>query len=84
MFLFVSEALILSYQALEPFLIPLFQCHSGKAQYYDHAVNWLRKVRAAYLQLGQQQEWQRYRTELTQTHARKRKLVSMLQQRDLL
>ena len=58
--------------------------NEGKAQYYDHAVNWLRKVRAAYLQLGQQQEWQRYRTELMQTHARKRKLVSMLQQRGLL
>lgn len=28
MILLVSEALILSYQSLEPFLIPLFQCHS--------------------------------------------------------
>jgi uncharacterized Zn finger protein len=58
--------------------------NEGKAQYYYYAVNWLRKVQAAYLQLGQQQEWQRYRTELIRTHARKRKLVSMLQQRDLL
>lgn len=58
--------------------------NEGKAQYYYYAVNWLRKVRAAYLQLGQQQEWQRYRTELIRTHTRKRKLVSMLQQRDLL
>lgn len=57
--------------------------NEGKAQYYYYAVNWLRKVRAAYLQLGQQQEWQRYRTELIRTHARKRKLISMLQQRDL-
>lgn len=55
----------------------------GKAQYYDHATNWLRRVRSAYLQLGQMQEWQRYRTILMRTHARKRKLVSMLQQRDL-
>ena len=55
----------------------------GKAQYYYHAVNWLRKIRAAYLQLEQQEEWKRYRTELLQTHARKRKLVSLLQQRDL-
>ncbi|HEY9639937.1 MAG TPA: hypothetical protein V6C57_05605, partial [Coleofasciculaceae cyanobacterium] len=55
----------------------------GKAQYYYHAVNWLRRVRAACDQLGQQQEWQRYRTALLQIHARKRKLISMLQQRDL-
>jgi uncharacterized Zn finger protein len=58
--------------------------NEGKAQYYYHATNWLRKVRAAYLQLGQEQDWQRYQKELLQTHARKRKLVSMLQQRDLI
>lgn len=57
--------------------------NDGKAQYYYHAINWLRRVRAAYLQLGQQQEWKRYRTALLQTHARKHKLISMLQQRDL-
>ncbi|WP_416668159.1 hypothetical protein [Egbenema bharatensis] len=57
--------------------------NDGKAQYYYHAINWLRRVRAAYLQLGQQEEWKRYRTMLLQTHTRKRKLVSMLQQRDL-
>jgi uncharacterized Zn finger protein len=57
--------------------------NEGKAQYYHHAVNWLRQVRAAYLQLGQSQEWQQYRAALLQTHTRKRKLVSMLQQRDL-
>jgi uncharacterized Zn finger protein len=57
--------------------------NEGKAKYYHHATNWLRQVRAAYLQLGQQQEWQQYRKVLLQTHARKHKLVSMLQQRDL-
>jgi len=57
--------------------------NEGKSQYYYYATNWLRKVRAAYLQLEQQQEWKRYRTALIQTHARKRKLISMLQQRDL-
>lgn len=56
----------------------------GKAQYYYHAINWLRRVRAAYHQLGQQQEWKRYRTALLQIHARKRKLIFMLQQRDLM
>lgn len=56
----------------------------GKAQYYYHAINWLCRVRAAYHQLGQQQEWKRYYTALLQIHARKHKLVSMLQQRDLI
>ena len=55
----------------------------GKAQYYYYAINWLRRVRAAYLQLEQQEEWKRYRTALLRIHARKRKLISMLQQRDL-
>ncbi len=54
--------------------------NQGKAQYYHHAVNWLRKVRAAYIQLGQLEEWKHYRMTLMQTHARKRKLVSLLQQ----
>lgn len=30
--------------------------NEGKAQYYYHAINWLRKVRAAYLQSGQLEE----------------------------
>ena len=57
--------------------------NAGKAQYYHHAVNWLRQVRAGYRQLGQLETWSRYRTGLLQTHARKRKLVALLQQRDL-
>lgn len=57
--------------------------NGGKAQYYYYAINQLRRVRAAYLQLGQQQEWQRYYNELLRTHSRKRKLISMLRQRDL-
>ncbi|MBD3883288.1 SWIM zinc finger domain-containing protein [Phormidium tenue FACHB-886] len=58
--------------------------NAAQAQYYYHAVNWLRRVRAAYLQLGQKEEWKRYRTALLQTHFRKHKLISMLQQRDLI
>jgi uncharacterized Zn finger protein len=58
--------------------------NEGKAQYYYHAVNWLRKVRAAYLQLEQLEDWKQYRKSLLQTHARKRKLVSLLEQRDLI
>lgn len=56
---------------------------AGQAQYYDQAIDWLRRVRAIYLQLGQRKEWKRYHTELLQTHARKRKLIALLQQRDL-
>lgn len=55
----------------------------GKAQYYNHAIDWLRRVRAAYFQLGQMEQWQRYHRTLIRTHTRKRKLVSMVQQQDL-
>lgn len=57
--------------------------NAAQAQYYHHAINWLRRVRAAYLQLGQKEEWKRYRTALMQTHFRKHKLIAMLQQQDL-
>lgn len=56
---------------------------AGKAQFYDDAVGWLRKVRDAYLQSHRQSEWSTYRTHLMQTHARKYKLMAMLKQRDL-
>lgn len=57
---------------------------AGQARYYEDAVNWLRKVRLAYCQLGQLEEWQQYRTTLLQTHTRKRKLMSLMQQYDLM
>jgi uncharacterized Zn finger protein len=57
--------------------------NDGKAQYYYHAANWLCKVRASYLQLGQAEEWKQYHKQLMQTHSRKRKLISILEQRDL-
>lgn len=56
---------------------------AGKAESYRHAVNWLKKVRAAYLQANRQTEWSAYRTQLMTTHARKRKLMEMLRQRDM-
>ena len=55
----------------------------GKAKYYHHAINWLHKVRAAYLHLGQAEQWKQYRTTLIQLHSRKRSLVSSLQQKNL-
>jgi uncharacterized Zn finger protein len=54
-----------------------------KAEHYIHAIEWLRKVRAAYCQTGRKAEWSTYRAKLMQTHARKYKLRAMLQQRDL-
>jgi len=51
---------------------------AGKAQHYHHAIDWLQRVRAAHLQLGQMEEWKQYRTRILQTHARKSKLVSLL------
>lgn len=51
----------------------------GKAKYYQYAIDWLSKVRAAYLQSGQPQVWQAYHSKLLQTHARKYKLMAMLQ-----
>lgn len=44
---------------------------------YGEAVQWLKLVRLAYLQLGQQKQWATYRMELAQTHARKPKLMSL-------
>lgn len=55
----------------------------GKAQYYSYAVEWLQKVRAAYLQSGRRSEWSTYRAKLMQTHVRKYKLMGMLKQRNL-
>ena len=52
----------------------------GKADRYDQAVRWLRQVRAAYLQLGQIQEWSKYRAELVMKHGAKRKLMGLFGQ----
>jgi uncharacterized Zn finger protein len=55
----------------------------GKAEYYYYAIEWLKKVRAAYLESGKKADWLSYRENLMQTHARKRKLMGMFQQRDM-
>ena len=54
--------------------------NAGKAERYDEAVKWLQKARAAYLQSQRRSEWSTYRTDLTNTHARKRKLMELLKQ----
>jgi uncharacterized Zn finger protein len=56
---------------------------AGKADAYHHAIDWLRKARAAYLASERQAEWSAYRAQLMQTHGRKYKLMGMLKQADL-
>lgn len=51
--------------------------NQGKADRYEDAVKWLKKVKAGYLQLGQQAEWSNYRASLEYTHGRKRKLMDL-------
>ena len=53
---------------------------AGKSQYYHHAVNWLRKAKAAYLSSGRKGEWESYLEELLTKHFRKYKLVPMLKE----
>ncbi len=50
-----------------------------KSESYNQAIDWLKKVRAAYLQKEQLEEWRTYRQELLQTHARKHKFRGMLE-----
>ncbi|AFY82767.1 SWIM zinc finger family protein [Oscillatoria acuminata] len=50
-----------------------------KSESYNHAINWLKKVRAAYIQKEQLEEWRTYRQELLKTHARKHKFRGMLE-----
>lgn len=56
---------------------------AGKANAYHHAVDWLRKARAAYISSRRQSQWTAYRAQLMQTHGRKYKLMGMLKHRDL-
>ena len=56
---------------------------AGRANAYHHAVDWLRKARAAYLASQRQSQWSAYRAKLMATHGRKYKLMSLLKHRDL-
>jgi uncharacterized Zn finger protein len=55
----------------------------GKAKDYDHAVAWLKRVKAAYQAMDNEAEWSRYHQELVSTHGRKRKLMGLFQQHHL-
>ena len=50
----------------------------GQSKGYDTAVSWLAIAKGIYQQHKRSEEWQRYLTELLQTHGRKYKLVPML------
>jgi len=52
----------------------------GKADRYQEAVQWLRQVRAAYIESGQQSVWTTYFNQLQSSHARKRKLMDLFNQ----
>ena len=52
----------------------------GKADRYQEAVQWLQKVKAAYVQSGQQAVWTAYFNQLQSSHARKRKLMDLFNQ----
>jgi len=54
--------------------------NSGKADSYHEAVKWLKKVKSAYFQLGQQAEWSTYRSQLEQEYGRKRKLMELFKE----
>ena len=60
-------------QQAEPFM------DEGKAQYYRTAANWLAKARMAYRNMGREEEWRTYLSELLDRHQRKYKLVPMLE-----
>ena len=53
---------------------------AGKAEYYLHAVDWLKKARAAYLDSGKTADWSTYRASLTRDHCRKHKLMGLFKQ----
>lgn len=52
--------------------------NAGKADRYDHAVNWLRRAKAAYQAAGRSGEWQEYLRNIRITHGRKYKLIGLL------
>lgn len=52
----------------------------GKAKYYHHAVDWLKRVKAGYRALGKDADWARYQQRLVNAHGRKRKLMGLMEQ----
>ena len=53
-----------------------------QSKYYQAAVRWLERARAAYRVQGQEQVWRNYLQNLRQRHSRKRTLLAMLDRMD--
>jgi uncharacterized Zn finger protein len=53
--------------------------NAKKANYYSHAIEWLKRVKDAYLTMGKEKDWLRYRRQLADTHGRKRKFMGLLE-----
>ena len=53
--------------------------NQGRSKNYEEAVDWLAKVRDAYLAAGREEEWLAYLAELIDHHQRKYKLRPMLE-----
>jgi uncharacterized Zn finger protein len=51
----------------------------GRSKHYDEAIDWLAKVRDAYLAAGREEQWRAYLKELIAHHQRKYKLRPMLE-----
>jgi uncharacterized Zn finger protein len=53
--------------------------NAGKAQHYDNAVDWLRRVRDAYKSAGRIDEWRKYLQSIRAEHGRKYKLMGLIE-----
>jgi uncharacterized Zn finger protein len=51
----------------------------GKSKHYHHAARWLEKAKTAYMAAGCEDDWHAYLDALLDKHARKYKLVPMLE-----
>ena len=57
--------------------------NEGRSQYYSNAVEWLKRVKAAYIEQDKEQDWIDYRRQLIDAHQRKRKLMGLIEQNKL-
>lgn len=52
--------------------------NAGKSDKYATAIEWLKRVKAAYIASERQAEWRAYRSSLVLAHGKKRKLMALL------
>ena len=56
---------------------------AGKAKDYNSAVEWLKRVKAAYYALGKEADWSFYYKKLLNQHSRKHKLMGLMKHQQL-